>query len=72
MYICLQHIWYKLDNIILNRLGRSSIGPRGPSQVTTSTITMIDGVNEWRIIAREDMAETLNVILNFMRSIEFC
>ena len=54
MYNCLQYIWYKSCTIILNLLDRSSIGPRGPSQVMTSTISMINGVNVWRIIVREN------------------
>ena len=53
MYTCLQHIWYKLCTIITNLLDRSSIGPRGPCLVMTSTITMINGVNVWRIIVRK-------------------
>ena len=54
MYICLHHIWYKLCTIIANLLDRSSIGPRGPSLAMTSTITMNNGVNAWRIMDGEN------------------
>ena len=50
----------------------SSIGQRGPSLVMTSTITMINGVNAWRIIVRVNKGKPQNAILKFMRSIEFC
>ena len=71
MYTCLQHIWYKLCTIITNLLDRSSIGPRGPSLAMTSTISMNNGVNALRIMVREHRGKPQNLILNFMRSIEF-
>ena len=72
MYTSLQHIWYELCTIITNLLDRSPIGPRGPKLEKTSTITMINGVNAWRIIVGEIRGKTQNLILNFMRSVEFC
>ena len=59
-------------NTILNLLDKSSIGLGGPCKVMTSTITMINGVNEWQIRAREKGRKPQYVIPTLMRSIAFC
>ena len=46
--------WNKLCTITSNLLDRSSISPRGPSLVMTSTVTMINGANARRIMVREN------------------